>query len=134
MRLARKVDASGQKDIFPTIHSAFDREPRTIKSVTKANKLKALFDVVDKVNVTRLADERQSRDDEIKLHRDMAAQLIDTPPAWRSAPSRCKNKKTAPPLAREAEFPKGEKPQRAYRVRSPTPREHARHAAARAHR
>lgn len=31
----------------------------------------------DRVNVTRLAEERQSRDDEIKLHRDLALQLID---------------------------------------------------------
>jgi hypothetical protein len=31
----------------------------------------------DKVNVTRLADERQTRDDEIKLHRELALKLID---------------------------------------------------------
>lgn len=79
MRLARKADEAGSswKDVFPTIHSAFDRDPRTIKSITKKNKLKSLFDGVDKVNVTRLADERQSREDEIKLHRDLAIQLID---------------------------------------------------------
>jgi hypothetical protein len=29
------------------------------------------------VNVTRLADERQTRDNEIKLHRELALQLID---------------------------------------------------------
>ena len=51
--------------------------PRTIKSVTKKNKLKSLFDGVDKVNVTRLADERQSREHEIKLHRELALQIID---------------------------------------------------------
>ena len=39
--------------------------------------LKALFEEADKVNVTRLADERQSRDTEIKLHREMALELID---------------------------------------------------------
>jgi hypothetical protein len=31
----------------------------------------------DRVNVTRLADERQSRENEIKLHRELALQLID---------------------------------------------------------
>jgi hypothetical protein len=31
----------------------------------------------DRVNVTHLADERQSREAETKLHRDLAAQLID---------------------------------------------------------
>jgi hypothetical protein len=29
------------------------------------------------INVTRLADERQTRGDEIKLHRDLALKLID---------------------------------------------------------
>jgi hypothetical protein len=78
MRLARKVEAgSSCKDDFTTIHGALGREPRTIKSITKTNKLKALFDGVDKVNVTRLSDERQSRDTEIKLHRELALQLID---------------------------------------------------------
>ena len=33
--------------------------------------------MVDKVNVTRLADERQSREDEVKLHRELALKLID---------------------------------------------------------
>ena len=50
---------------------------RTIKSVTKKNKLKSLFDGVDRVNVTRLADERQDRDKEIKLHQELALQIID---------------------------------------------------------
>ncbi len=79
MRIARKVDEEGPACIasYTTIDQAVGREPRTIKSVTKKNKLKSLFDGVDKVNVTRLADERQSRDDEIKLHRDLALQLID---------------------------------------------------------
>jgi hypothetical protein len=82
MRVARKADELGPKNeasfVFGnTIDRALGREERSIKSVTKKNKLKSLFDGVDKVNVTRLADERQSRDDEIKLHRDLAAQLID---------------------------------------------------------
>ena len=40
-------------------------------------KLKPLHDAMDRVNVDRLANERQSREDEIKLHRDLAIQLID---------------------------------------------------------
>jgi hypothetical protein len=79
MKVARRADEEGSsfKATFKSIDDAVGREPRTIKSVTKKNKLKSLFDVVDRVNVTRLADERQSRDDEIKLHREMALQLID---------------------------------------------------------
>lgn len=79
MRVARKADELGSSfnDSVKTIDQALGREPRTIKSVTKANKLKSLFDGVDRVNVTRLADERRSRDDEIRLHRDIALQLID---------------------------------------------------------
>jgi Protein of unknown function (DUF3102) len=79
MRIARRVDEEGSSFIasYKTIDEAVGREPRTIKSVTKKNKLKALFDGVDRVNVTRLADERQSREDEVRLHRDIALQLID---------------------------------------------------------
>jgi hypothetical protein len=36
-----------------------------------------LFDGVDRVNVPRLAEERKSRDEEIKLHRELALKLID---------------------------------------------------------
>jgi hypothetical protein len=78
MRIASKVEEDPScKASLTSIDAALDREPRTIKSITKKNKLKSLFDGVDRVNVTRLSDERQSRDDEIKLHRDMALQLID---------------------------------------------------------
>ena len=82
MRVARKADEVGAKNeasfVFGnTIDKALGREERTIKSVTKKNKLKSLFDGVDRVNVTRMADERQSRDNEIKLHRELALQLID---------------------------------------------------------
>ena len=38
---------------------------------------KELFEEAKKVDVPRLADERKKRDDEIKLHREMALQLID---------------------------------------------------------
>jgi hypothetical protein len=78
MRVARKVDEDGTErtHAFVSIDGALGRE-RTIKSITKKNRLKSLFDVVDKVNVTRLADEKQSREDEITLHRDIALKLID---------------------------------------------------------
>ena len=77
--VARRVAEEGPSCIasYTTIDQAIGREPRTIKSVTKKNKLKSLFDGVGKVNVTRMSDERKSRDDEIKLHRDLAMQLID---------------------------------------------------------
>lgn len=79
MKVASKADEEGSSfpDDRKTIYETIGREPRTSKSVTKKNKLKSLFDGVDKVNVTRLADERQSRDDEIKLHRELALQVID---------------------------------------------------------
>ena len=78
MRVARKSeDYQSTGKVPTTINEALDREPRERVSITKKNKLKSLFDRVDKVNVTRLADERQSRDDEIKLHRDIALQLVD---------------------------------------------------------
>lgn len=79
MRIARKVDEEGSSCIasYTTIDQAVGREPRTIKSITKKNKLKSLFDGVDRVNVTRLADERQSRESEIKLHQELALQIID---------------------------------------------------------
>ena len=77
MRVARAVDKGSLVGRLPTSLTSVVDGPRTIKSVTKKNKLKSLFDGVDKVNVTRLSDERQSRDEEIKLHRDLAAQLID---------------------------------------------------------
>ena len=76
MRVARKADDPSCRELPTSINSVLGRE-RTVKSVTKKNKLKALFDGVDKVNVTRLADERQSRDDEVKLHRELALQIID---------------------------------------------------------
>jgi hypothetical protein len=79
MRIARRADEAGPGFIasYKTIDEAVGRDPRTIKSITKKNRLKSLFDDVDRVNVTRLADERQSRDDEIKLHRELALKLID---------------------------------------------------------
>ncbi len=77
MRVARATDEGSLVGSLPTSITSVVDGPRTIKSITKKNKLKSLFDGVDKVNVTRLADERQSKDVEIKLHRDLAIQLID---------------------------------------------------------
>jgi len=78
MRVARKAEEVGHERIASyTIDQAVGRDPRTIKSITQKNKLKALFDKVDNVNVTRLSDERKSRDEEIKLHRELALKLID---------------------------------------------------------
>jgi hypothetical protein len=79
MRIARKVDKEGSSFIasYKTIDEAVGREPRTIKSITKKNKLKSLFDGVDQVNVARLSDDRQTRENEIKLHREIALELID---------------------------------------------------------
>jgi hypothetical protein len=76
MNLARKKADPTFKGSFKSIDTALGREPRRRRDV-RDKSLKSLFDVVDKVNVTRLADERKSRDDEIKLHRDLAMQLID---------------------------------------------------------
>jgi hypothetical protein len=78
MRVARKVDELGSscRELPTSITSVVD-PPRTIKSITKKNKLKSLFDGVDKVNVTRLTDERKSREDEVKIHRELALQIID---------------------------------------------------------
>lgn len=78
MKLARKKKELGASfdGSFKSIDTALGREPRRRRDIRNKS-LKSLFDVVDKVNVTRLADERQSRDHEIKLHRDLALQLID---------------------------------------------------------
>jgi hypothetical protein len=77
MAIARKEDGGSNLRGYSSIDSALGRTPRTIKSITKANKLKALFDGVDKVNVTRLSNDRQDRDKEIKLHQELALQIID---------------------------------------------------------
>jgi hypothetical protein len=75
MRLARRVndyDGSTSIPMGSNLKQAIGE---------KEGKARAAWDTVhhaaDRVNVTRLADERQSRDDEIKLHRDIALQLID---------------------------------------------------------
>lgn len=74
MRLARVAEADDLQ--FTT-----GGEKHTLKSVIGEKPTRHAWQTVhqaaDKVNVTRLADERQSRDAEIKLHRDVAMQLID---------------------------------------------------------
>ena len=78
MRVARKVEEDPScKASLTTIDEALGRATRTIKSVTKKNKLKALFDVLDDVNVEQLAEQRQSLNNEIKVRRELALQLID---------------------------------------------------------
>jgi hypothetical protein len=78
MRIASKVaEDPSCKASLTSIDAALDREPRTIKSVTKKNKLKSLFDGVDNVNVTGFVKAWENKTNEIKLHRDIALQLID---------------------------------------------------------
>lgn len=79
MRIARRAATEGSSFIarYKTIDEAVGRGPRTIKSVTKKNRLKSLFDSVDRVNAARLGEERKSLQAEIKLHKDIALQLID---------------------------------------------------------
>jgi hypothetical protein len=79
MLAARRRDERGSTfaGTRESLHNTLGYEPRSRPSVTKANKLKSLFDGVDKVNVTRLADERQDREREIKLHQELALKLID---------------------------------------------------------
>lgn len=74
MRLARVAENDNRKYVgAATIEDALGEQPRRERHAIR-NKL---FDAVDRVNVERMADERQTRDDEIKLHREVALQLID---------------------------------------------------------
>jgi hypothetical protein len=74
MQLARAAENSSSKyHGAETIEEALGREPRRARHAPW-NKIR---DVTDRVDVTRLAEVRQSRDDEIKMHRELAMQLID---------------------------------------------------------
>lgn len=77
MRLARKFTAGEEfeTDVGGGLHAAIGEKHS--KNISIKTKLKPLFEAVDRVNVKRLVDERQTRDDEIKLHRELALQLID---------------------------------------------------------
>ncbi len=75
MRLARMSnddDASSAYDRPKSLYGAIGEKPV---------KTRAAWDTVhaaaDRVNVKRLADEQQTREDELKLHRQIALQLID---------------------------------------------------------
>jgi hypothetical protein len=73
VRLAYKKREGQPIGAYRTIEDALGQQPRRERHAVW-NKVR---DAADRVNVTRLADERQSRDDEIKLHRELAMQLID---------------------------------------------------------
>jgi hypothetical protein len=74
MRLARELeDDEDEKDarvFFPSIEAAIGEKRHP-------SKWQSMHEAADKVNVTRLADERQTRDREIELHRELALKLID---------------------------------------------------------
>jgi hypothetical protein len=72
MRLAR--DHAGKPiGAYQSLEDALGHQPRRERHA----RLKPLHDAMDRVKVDRLANERQTRDDEIKLHRELALQLID---------------------------------------------------------
>ena len=74
MRLARLAESNYAKFVgAERIESALGEQPRKERHAPWAK----IRDVTDRVNVTRLANERQALDDEIKLHRELALQLID---------------------------------------------------------
>ena len=73
MSLATRVAAGARLGAETTMEAALGYKPRSERHAVW-NKIR---DIAGKVNVTHLADIRQSRDAEIKLHRDLALQLID---------------------------------------------------------
>ena len=74
MRLARMAEEGDPKyERAYAIEDALGKKPRREYDIPW-NKIR---DATSRVNVARLANERQSRDQEIKLHRDLALQLID---------------------------------------------------------
>ena len=66
MQLASKSAAGDRFAGITTLHAAIGEKH------THTPRMEGV-----RINVKRLADERQKRDDEIKLHREMALQLID---------------------------------------------------------
>src|SRR4029077_15153265 len=76
MKAARNVEADATlRTRADSLRGVLGIKPEQHKTITKKNKLKSLFDGVDQVNVTRLADERQTREDEVQLHREIALKL-----------------------------------------------------------
>jgi hypothetical protein len=74
MRLARLAETDYPKFAgADRIESALGERPRRERHAVWHK----LHEATDRVNVDRLADERQTREKEINLHRDIALQLID---------------------------------------------------------
>lgn len=73
MKLAEHVSKGGL--VHETLHQTLGE--RQSDAARRTGGARSIRDFTSHVNVTRLADERQSRDAEIKLHRDLALQLID---------------------------------------------------------
>jgi hypothetical protein len=74
VRLARMAESDYRKFVGAVhIESALGEQPRKERHA-KWSKLHA---ATDRINVTHFAEERQARDDENKLHRELAIQLID---------------------------------------------------------
>jgi hypothetical protein len=74
MSLARRAESHHPQYLgAETIEEALGYQPRRERHA-KWSKLHA---ATDRVNVTHFAEERQARDDENKLHRELAIQLID---------------------------------------------------------
>ena len=77
MRLARDAEEDEEDEDKTSMRARFT----SLRGALGLNKTRAAWDPVheaaDRVNVTRLADERQKRDDELKLHREIALKLID---------------------------------------------------------
>jgi hypothetical protein len=74
MRLARQAETDYPKFAgADTIETALGEHPRRERHAVWDK----LHDATNRVDVERLADERQSHDSEIKLHRELALQLID---------------------------------------------------------
>jgi hypothetical protein len=76
MRLARIMEEDS--DLSKTSNvDRFSSYAKAIGQKPARSAWRSVHETADKVNVPRLADERQTRDDEIKLHREMALKLID---------------------------------------------------------
>jgi hypothetical protein len=76
MRLAREMDededdqSKDERVHFSSMRSALGMKPAR-------HAWTDVHEAADRVNVNRLADERQKRDDELTLHREIALKLID---------------------------------------------------------
>jgi len=75
MLFSRLADAGGVKihGAKATLEAALGEQPRRERHAP----WQKIRHATERVNVTRLADERQSRETELKLHRELALQLID---------------------------------------------------------